>query len=549
MRCTARFFKIKNALTAHFFNPLFTTGPSALSPPDLPAIHRHAPPLYFVPSVTRMKPFSQQIQDKLSRLPDQPGVYIMRDRRGRVIYIGKAASLRNRVRHYFQPATLRKADPKLRGLIRSIEDLDFMPLKTEAEAAITESQFIKDYKPRYNILLKDDKRFPLLKIDTHHPLPVIAACRLQKKDDASYFGPYTNSTATRAAKDFLERRFGLRPCTPLHPTPEHYKHCINDIIRYCSAPCIGKISEQEYRHRVEEACAFLRGERPEILKEIRAAMEQESAKMNFEKAAALRDLLTLLHRVTHERAKARKSAAIHRDDAAAGIRLLQDALQLPALPRIIETFDISNISGTLAVASMVCCVNGIPDKKRYRHFRIKTIEGPDDPGMMAETIRRRYTRLLDEHAPLPDLVLVDGGITQVRAARAELNLLGLSALRVAGLAKRFEELIPDDDSSPLRFPPDSHALQVLQQIRDEAHRFAITYHRTLRAKRIRESEIDDIPGIGEKRKQALLRHFGSVIRLKRATADDIARVPGFGPDTARLVLDYLAATPPNPPAR
>lgn len=493
-----------------------------------------------------MTAFSSQIQEKLKRLPDQPGVYLMRDRRGKVIYIGKAASLRNRVRHYFQSATLHKADPKLRGLIRSIEDFDFMPLKTEAEAAITESQFIKDYKPRYNILLKDDKRFPLLKVDIQHPFPVVTTCRLQKKDEALYFGPYTNSISARAAKDFIERRFGLRQCSPLRPTPENYKHCINDIIRYCSAPCIGKVSEEDYQNRVREACAFLRGERPEILKEIRAAMEQESEKLNFEKAAALRDMLMLLHRITHERAKVRKTVTIRREEAEAGIRQLREALDLPQLPRVIETFDISNISGTYAVASMVCCVNGIPDKKRYRHFRIKTIEGPDDPGMMAETIRRRYSRLLNENAPLPDLVLVDGGITQVRAARAELDLLKLSCLRVAGLAKRFEELISDNAADPIRLPADSHALRVLQQIRDEAHRFAITYHRALRAKRIRESEIDDIPGIGEKRKQALLLHFGSVARLKRATMDDIAQVPGFGEETARLVMEFLATHVKNP---
>ena len=497
-----------------------------------------------------MTTFSKQIQEKLKKLPDQPGVYLMRDRRGKVIYIGKAASLRSRVRHYFQSATLRKADPKLRGLIRSIEDFDFMPLKTEAEAAITESQFIKDYKPRYNILLKDDKRFPLLKVDVQHPFPVVASCRLQKKDGALYFGPYTNSTAARAAKDFLERRFGLRQCSPLRPTPENYKHCINDIIRYCSAPCIGKISEEDYRARVEEACAFLRGERPEILKEIRADMEAVSKKLDFEKAAALRDMLLLLHRVTHERAKVRKSAALRREEGAEGVRILQVALALPQPPRVIETFDISNISGTLAVASLVCSVDGLPDKKRYRHFRIRSIEGPDDPGMMAETIRRRYGRLIAEKAPLPDLVLVDGGITQVRAARRELDALGLVHLRVAGLAKRFEELIPDhQDTTPIRLPSDSPALRVLQQIRDEAHRFAIAYHRNLRAKRIRESEIDDIPGIGEKRKQALLHHFVSVARLKRATLEDMATVPGFGVDSARLVLEYLARPIPADPGK
>jgi len=483
--------------------------------------------------------FPKRIMDKLKQLPDKPGVYIMRDRRGKVIYIGKAASLRNRVRNYFQPGTFHKAEPKIRGLIRSIEDFDFITLRTDAEAAVTEAQFIKDHKPRYNTMLKDDKRFLLLKVDTQHPYPMIKTCRIRKEDGATYFGPYANSTAARAAREFVERRFGLRRCTTLRPGQEQYKHCHNDIIRHCSAPCVDKTDEAAYREAVNEACAFLRGERPACIRELRDAMKTESEKKNYEKAAALRDTIRMLDRAMKERTKVRKTADIKRKEALEGIQILQEVLRLSTPAKVIETFDISNISGTYAVASMVASVNGIPDRKRYRQFQIATVEGPNDAAMMAEVIHRRYRRLLDEQAPLPDLVLVDGGIIQVQAARRQLDQLGLPHVRVAGLAKRYEELYTDTQPAPLILPRDSHALRVLQQIRDEAHRFAINYHRKLRAKRIRESELDDIPGIGETRKQQLLKQFGSVARLKKATPEQIEKTPGFGSASARLVWETL----------
>jgi excinuclease ABC subunit C len=483
---------------------------------------------------------SDKVRKKLKELPDKPGVYMMRDRRGRVIYIGKAASLRKRVQSYFRQGTLRSADPKLRGLIRSIEDFDYLELRTEAEATLTESRFIKDYRPRYNVLLKDDKRFILLKVNRKVRFPRFQTVRLRKSDGADYFGPYTSSGAARAALEFIERRFGLRVCRPVVPGPEHYKHCLNDVIRYCSAPCVGKISEDEYNQRVDEACAFLKGERPAYLKEIRAAMEQEAEAMHFEKAAALRDTLLLLHRAIKERAKVRRSPEMQAEDAALGLKEIQQCLGLPEPPRVIETFDISNISGTLAVASMVCAVEGLPRPQRYRHFRIKTVEGPDDPAMMHETILRRYRRVLDEKQALPDIVMVDGGITQVRAAKAALASLFCS-LPVVGLAKRYEELVRDVDGTAetLRLPEDSPGLRVLQRIRDEAHRFAITYHRSLRSRRIRESVLDDIPGIGAARKRQLLAHFGSVNRLRKASEAEIAALPGFGSELARLIAESL----------
>ncbi len=482
-----------------------------------------------------------RVREKLKKLPDEPGVYLMRDRRGELIYVGKAVSLRKRVQTYFRQGTLKSAEPKLRGLIRSIDDFDFLVLRSEAEATLTESRLIKDYRPRYNVSWKDDKRFLLLKINLNDPFPRFKTCRLRKDDGATCFGPYSNAAAARAAKEFAEKRFGLRVCRPRVPGELDYKHCMNDIIRFCSAPCVGKVDENEYRGRAEEACAFLRGEKPEYLKEVRKAMEGASEELHFERAAALRDTYLLLHRAVKERASVRKTPAMKAEDARAGVQELQNVLGLKKLPRVIETFDISNISGTHAVGSMVCATDGMPNPKRYRLFRIKTVEGIDDPAMMAEVIRRRYGRLLKEGKPLPDLVLVDGGITQVRAAKASLAELGLNELHVAGLAKRFEEIVRDHGKhgAPVRLPRDSAALQVLQRIRDEAHRFALTYHRKLRSQRIKESMLDEIPGIGAKRKQQLLAHFGSVARLRRASEEDIAQVPGFGKEMARLVKDVL----------
>lgn len=481
---------------------------------------------------------SDKVKQKLQQLPDKPGVYFMRDRNGRIIYVGKASSLRNRVRSYFRQGTLRSAEPKLRGLIRSIDDFDTLVVRTEAEATLTEGRLIKDYRPRYNVLLKDDKRFLLLRVNLNDPFPRFEACRLQKDDGATYFGPYSSTPAVWAAVEFLERRFGLRPCRPRMPGADDHKHCHNDVVRFCSAPCILKVTAEQYRERVDTACAFLRGEKTEILEELRQAMETEATHRRFEKAAALRDTLLLLRRVVRERIRARKSLAVKADDARTGVDELRVQLKLPRPPTVIEAYDISNISGTHAVGSMVCAVNGLPQKNRYRMFRIKTVHRIDDPGMMAEVIRRRFTRALEEKVPLPDLVLVDGGITQLHAARAELDRLGLTDVPAAGLAKRFEEIVQED--SILRLPLESNALKVLRNIRDEAHRFALTYHQRLRMKRIRESVLDEIEGIGDKRKQLLLKHFGSVARLRKASEEEIAKRPGVGPAMAALIKSVLA---------
>jgi excinuclease ABC subunit C len=325
------------------------------------------------------------------------------------------------------------------------------------------------------------------------------------------------------------------------PDADTYKHCSNDIIANCSAPCVGKVSQEEYRQRVEEACAFLRGERMEMLRELRRAMEQAAAEQKFEEAAALRDLLLHLHAAVKEKARVRKTPKMKQAEARSGLRELQAKLKLSAEPRVIECFDISNISGTHSVAGMVCSVDGMPQPRRYRRFRIKTVVGADDPRSMAEVVRRRYERLLREKKPLPGLVMVDGGITQLRAAKAALTELGLDRLPVVGLAKRYEELVWDDEnnSGNLVLSRHSAGLSVVTRLRDEAHRFAVAYHRDLRRRRIMESRLDEIPGIGAAKKEILLKHFGSMVRLERATVDQIAMAPGIGMKTAERIRNEL----------
>jgi excinuclease ABC subunit C len=479
----------------------------------------------------------ENIRKKLRELPDAPGVYLMRGRTGGIIYVGKAASLHKRVQSYFRESTYHKAEPKLRGLIRSITDFDVLVLRTDAEAVLTEGKLIKEYKPRYNTMFKDDKRFPLLRVYLNRPFPKFELCRIDKNDGGTCFGPYTSGLAARAALEFVEKRFGIRQCRPDLPDAETYKHCHNDIIRQCAAPCIGKVTPEEYLERVQTACAFLRGERPEFIKEVRAQMEAAAEKHRFEEAAALRDMMFLLTRAVKERALVRKTDRMLIDDADTGVNELGKALGLLNPPRVIECFDISNISGTYAVASMVAAVDGVPAPQRYRRFRIKTVEGSDDPRMMAEAVRRRYGRLKAEQGAMPDLVVVDGGITQLRAACAALAEVGVE-LPIVGLAKQFEEIVRENQPG-LRLPHGSKELRVMTGLRDEAHRFAISYHRRLRSQRIRASALDEIPTIGNKKKELLLKHFGSFERLRKASFEELCAAPGVGEKTAELILNRL----------
>ncbi|HNX36080.1 MAG TPA: helix-hairpin-helix domain-containing protein, partial [Kiritimatiellia bacterium] len=395
--------------------------------------------------------------------------------------------------------------------------------------------------PRFNIVLRDDKRYLALRADPRDPVPRLATCRILRDDSARYFGPFPSAAVVRTVLDFTEKKYGLRKCTPIQPDAETYKHCINDIVRFCSAPCVGRVTLAEYRLRFDEACAFLRGERLGVIEEVKAQMQAAADAHDYEKAAALRDTWIALREMVKQRVRVVATPEMHAADALAGIRELQRLIGLPAVPTLIEGFDISNLFGTYSVASMVAASEGLPDRRLYRRFRIRTVEGADDPRSMAEVIRRRYSRVRDEGKPFPGLILIDGGVTQLRAAREALAALGLSHVPAVGLAKEMEEIVLDDGRSPLLLPRESDALRVLIRLRDEAHRFAIDYHRRLRNRLIRESALDEIPGIGPAKKAALLKHFGSVYRLARATPEEIVAVPGIDRVLAEAVL--RAVTP------
>ena len=459
----------------------------------------------------------------------------MRDRRGVIIYIGKAKNLRRRVSSYFRPGA--RHPPKVRSMVETVYDFEFMTVRNEAESLLTEASLIKKYKPRFNILMRDDKRYLALRADASAQWPRFACCRIVRDDGARYFGPFPSAPVVRAAKDFVEKRYGIRECEALEPDAETHRHCLADVIRTCSAPCLGRISREEYAARFEEACAFLEGKRQSELSALEGSMREAAAKGDFEKAARLRDTVFALR----EMVKAhfvRKSPELGREDAERGIAELAEAIGLPSPPRIIECADISNLFGTDSVASLVVARDGLPDGRYYRHFRIRTVVGADDPRSMAEVVRRRYgpDSTLTATSPRADLFVCDGGITQLRAARAAFAEIGVADIPTIGLAERQEEVVFDDGRDNLLLPRDSQALFVLTRLRDEAHRFAITYHRNLRERHIRESVLDEVPGIGEAKKAKLLRRFKSIYGIARADEADVASVAGVGASIAAAVI-------------
>lgn len=477
---------------------------------------------------------TDRLEAKLDALPDAPGCYLMRDRRGRIVYVGKAISLRKRVQSYFRQATLRSGGPKLRGLVNSIDDIEWMVTRSEADAILLEGKLIKDYRPRYNVSFKDDKRFLVIRIERGVPFPRLRLCRICRQDNHEYVGPFASSAAARAILDYAEKAYGIRKCAPLCPDAETYRHCINDVVRFCSAPCIGRTSAADYTNRVDEAAAFLAGRRPERIHDIRAAMLQAAQQQDFEAAAALRDTLHALRCGARGHGRMPASRAVRHRDAALPLAALGQTLGLDNPPALIACFDVSNISGTFAVASIVYFVDGLPAGNRYRHMRIRHVHAPDDAAMLSEAVSRHVTRLQEHAQPLPDLLVVDGGITQLRAAQAALERLQAAHVPAIGLAKRFETIIRDGPPA-IQLERDHAALQLLQRLRDEAHRFALTYHQQVRNRRLRDSVLDEVPGIGPARKAALIRRFGSVARMAGAGVETLATVPGISPALAQAV--------------
>jgi excinuclease ABC subunit C len=520
------------------------------------------------------------LQKKMHEVPHKPGVYLMRDRLNRVIYVGKAKSLRKRLSSYFTPSRSSMADLKTRALIKSIWDFDIHVVKNEAESLLLEGKLIKDYRPKYNVSFRDDKRFLLVKVHVDEPFPRFQLARLKKEDGARYFGPFAHSGALRTTINWMNREFGLRSCRPLRPGEHDYKHCNDDVIKNCTAPCIGKIDRQDYLERVGKACAFLDGKSKETVAALEEEMKSASEQLDFERAAEIRDMLdsfrkTLTPKRKFNRGRGILSSAINPVE---DVKELQEVLRMDTLPTVMECFDISNISTTHCVASMVRFKHGEPDNQNYRRYRIKTVKGQNDFASMSEVVRRRYSRILLEareaepetaedsqenpldamrrigeslegrsmgkgsqrYVRLPDLVIVDGGKGQLSSAVKELRRLGLQELPVIGLAKEFEEIYRPGISEPLILPHDMGALRLLQRIRDEAHRWANGYHQLLMKRRIDESLLDDCPGISKTRKATLLKTFGSVSRLRKAKTEEVAALKGISDKMAREIVDFLA---------
>ena len=601
------------------------------------------------------------LKEKLDNVPAKPGCYLFKDRKGTILYVGKAGVLRNRVRSYFQKS--RPFHPKLEALMRRVTDLEWIITDSEVEALILEYNLIKEHRPRYNVTYRDDKSYPYIRI-TNEDFPQVFITRKLVRDGSRYFGPYTNVKDVRFTLKTLQRIFTIRSCKyDLNEETIRAKKvplCLDYYIKKCRGPCQGLQSKEDYNEMIRRVRRFLEGKTSELAKELRSEMQAHADRLEFEEAALLRDRLDALEnyrnsqKIVQNDFRDRDIVAVvkEEDDACAvlfriregkvigrmhryiskaewkeenelaedflnnyyfgsddipqeilvqqnlegsaaienwlsnrsgrrvhvivphigekkklvdmalknarylmeelklqklkakdyiphAIKALQRDLGLRRTPRRMECFDISNIQGSDPVASMVCFVDGKPKKSEYRKFKIQIKDTPDDFAMMREVIKRRYSRLLRENKPLPDLIVVDGGKGQLSSALAVLAELELHDQPIIGLAKRLEEVFLPGISDAQMLPHTSSALKLLQQIRNEAHRFAVTFHRQRRKKRTLTSELDNIPGIGAKRRAQLLKQFGSVKNIANASVPELTEKGRLPQSTAENVFDYF----------
>lgn len=594
-----------------------------------------------------------RVASKVPNLPESPGVYLWRDADGTILYVGKAKRLRSRVRSYFGTDHV---SPRLIALVRRIADVDTIVVPSESHALILEANLIKEYRPRFNVALRDDKSYPYIKVTLHEPFPRVIVTRRIEDDGSRYFGPYTDVGAMRRALQVVKRIFTVRSCHYDLPRERPERPCLDYFIKRCLAPCVGYQSEQAYRLMIDDVVTFLDGRAKEVVRRVRERMQAASDRMDFETAAELRDALRHLERMEEPTVvleveggdrdvigyardgedacavvlRVRDGKLLARDHrllehaedeedpvvlsafllqwyrlapgrareallpfAVPEVEMVQEALEGTALrvpqrgpkralvdlaeqnarhvleefklaaleaeeravnpvyelqrelglsrvPRSMACFDISHAQGTDTVASCVWFENGRPKRSEYRKFTIKDTQGIDDFKSMHEVVHRFLRRRKDEDKPLPDLVVIDGGKGQLNAAVAALEALELSGQPIVSLAKREEEVFVPGQQDPLRLPRRGAALRLLQQIRDEAHRFAITFQRSKRAARTITSELLQIPGVGPTRRRALLHRFGSVQGVRDATLEDIAAVPGFSEALARRIQESLS---------
>jgi excinuclease ABC subunit C len=448
--------------------------------------------------------------------------------------------LKKRVSSYFQRGRALTVDqPKIRALLDLIVDFDTIEVKSEPEALLLEGKLIKQWRPRYNTDFTDDKRFLLVRVDLHEELPRFRLTRLKKEDRSRYFGPFAHSGLLRKTLAQMRRQFGILLGDSNPQKLEDGSWRLYDDVREELYGTENIVTTESYRRRVEDACTFLEGKSREWLETLRAEMISAAEKHEFEKAAELRDVVFALEQTLRKTRHFERLDPTRPAGDEEALEALQRALQLPAPPRTIECFDISHISGTFVVASMVHFANGRPDKNNYRRFQIKSFIGNDDFRAMEEVVGRRYRRLAEEQKPFPELVVIDGGRGQVGAALKAFVALELTPPPIIGLAKQHETIIFPDERQPLNLPLNHPGLNVLQRLRDEAHRFANTYNANLRSKKIRESVLDDFAGLGDVRRRALMDHFGDIDRLRAASAEEIEEVGGFGPKLAAELHAFL----------
>ncbi len=594
------------------------------------------------------------LEEKLARLPDRPGIYIYRDAKAQVLYVGKAASLRSRVRSYFQES--RPRDPKTDALVRQIRDLEYVVTDNELEALMLEANLVRKHRPRYNIILRDDKHYPFLKLTTNEEFPRLLVARRVQNDGATYYGPFYPATAMRETLKLTRQLFPLRTCSiTIDGTLE--RPCIQYSIHRCNAPCTGWETREGYAKTVRDVTQFLEGRDEDLALRLTREMEEAAVETKFERAAALRNQIQALNKV-RERQKIISTDEVDQDvigvvrqgsdacvefffvrkgrlvgqeafffdrvagwadgeilsafvrqfygksvapapeilvsedlpeaelttewlstlagrrvqivmpqrgprrefvamaEANAAIALqnhllsrddrqqvvleeLRRALTLPGLPNRIEGYDISHVQGSEQVGSLVVWENGSMKKEDYKRFRIKTVAGADDFAALGEVLTRRFARALEQGTPLPDLVLIDGGRGQLNVGLKVLQDLGLDYLPVVALAKQQEEVYVGESLHPLVLDPTSPALHTLQKIRDEAHRFAITYHKKLRSKRTLQSVLDTIPGVGPTIRTSLLKTLGSARRVRGSSVAELAAVPKVTPKLAQRIFDHF----------
>ena len=601
-----------------------------------------------------MPAFSEEIETKLALLPEQPGVYLWKDKDGTIIYIGKALNLKHRIKNYLNPAG---KDLKTEHLIKNIADLDYIITNSEADAFILEATLVKRYRPKYNIMLKDDKRYPFVKITVNEPFPRIFITRELLKDNAKYFGPYTEVRYLRNTLRDLEWIFPLRSCNRNIPKIKYKQPCMNFQLGKCPAPCIGNISQKDYAKTVNQLLRFFNGRYTELLDELRTEMQNASAELRFEEAGKFRDRIIAIERIQKRQSvfnveggnidiigfyreekravcvilKMKNGAIIHQENypltnldyeepdsiLASFLQLyyadreempeevllpfapkdmdklnswlgnklqipqrgektkliamaktnafniveesklahlrkanrtifpvqeLKEALKLPKLPRKIVCMDISTIQGSDTVSSAVFFENGKSKKKYYRHFIIRSIETQNDYAAMQETMARFLTETQKEPQMKPDLIVIDGGKGQLSASEQILRASGNNDISIIALAKRAEEVFVPGNEQSIILPRSSSALRLLINIRDEAHRFAISLHRKRRSRRTLESELESISCIGEKTKFLLLKELGSVENIANANRETLSKIKGIGPKIAEKIYNHFHST-------